>query len=467
MKIKKESILYGVLILIIGITIISMIFIFDYGDLDALTAWSVNLLDAIADGNLMNYYSYTVHSIRGASEAVFSGSFIDEIPLAIWNIPLWITHPRNVNPIVTTQMCLVWVKLLYLVFMFLTVHYIYRICCLFPNAIHNKIATFLLVFGSAELLISCIYAGQNEILFECFFIMSLYYYFVEKKINFWICSIISVSLCPIMIIPFIILIVSREKKIFRIILYCFIPFIPSIVFSVIYSSNDFYSETSGTWETGMLDGFLNNIKMNSNIKDTPYSVIILLFLACFMISYFSCSKEKRDDTDKTKIIAIVTTTMIIFNFFAKDNFYRSFLYMPLLILLVMVNNHNLNLCAFLIMLLNGFRTMTTLHIDSNRNMNTKFIMDKNYIDLFARHLGNDNDSCLYNCLNGTFSWFKTFFSFGMTFSLFAVMFILFITCRKDHKEYQFYVPARVSMSIYMMVMPLLMVMFTVMVHYTM
>ena len=71
MKIKKESILYGVLILIIGITIISMIFIFDYGDLDALTAWSVNLLDAIADGNLMNYYSYTVHSIRGHQKRYF------------------------------------------------------------------------------------------------------------------------------------------------------------------------------------------------------------------------------------------------------------------------------------------------------------------------------------------------------------------------------------------------------------
>ena len=67
-----------------------MLVSFFYLDARSLTVWSVNLLDAFADGKLMDYYLYCYINEYGAASAAFAGPYFVLIPWAIWNITIWL-----------------------------------------------------------------------------------------------------------------------------------------------------------------------------------------------------------------------------------------------------------------------------------------------------------------------------------------------------------------------------------------
>ena len=109
----KERWFFICLILIIGLTTVLMTVMFGYQDLVSQTAWSVNIWDLLVKGDLGNFFTYTEQNLRGSAAENCAGNWLTLIPMAIWNLPLWITHYfGGITPVVS-QVCLVWSKLLF------------------------------------------------------------------------------------------------------------------------------------------------------------------------------------------------------------------------------------------------------------------------------------------------------------------------------------------------------------------
>ena len=452
---------------ILGVTIFFMIITFDYVDLNSLTAWAVNFWDAVFDGRLIHYYEYTARNLRGAHHAVFVGNYLEEIPLAIWDIPLFFTHSVSKNPLVISTACLAWARLFYVLMIATSVVYMNKICLLFKSAEHNICKICVLMFGSAEILISCFYAGQNEMVYIAFFIMALYYFFEKKRVKFLICSIITISLCPIMMLPYIILIIADEKKIWKIIAAIIIPMIPTEIFTRIYCHDKLFTGTNGLY-AHKFDKYFMVSSFQSYIDKIPFSILlVIVFLGIFAV-YFAIPGadklnndneiDKFDEERNIKILGILAVIMVLWSFFAQDTFYRSFLYIPFLILYIMVKNQYHNFECFFLMLLNYSRTYITL--SDNQNMYPGSML-KNIFTEWLTNGRKEGYICLYDWLGEREPILGYAGSLFTSFTLFLVI-VMFALVYKKRTVHDFYWSEKVSLILYVLTMPVFMMLYYLM-----
>lgn len=465
-RIRKNK-LFISLMSIIAITIIFMIITFDYVDLNSLTAWAVNFWDAVFDGRLIHYYEYTTENLRGAHHEVFVGNYLEEIPLALWDILIYLTHPVSKNPLVTSTGCLAWARMFYVFMIAVTAVYMNRICLLFKNAEHNFMKLLILMLGSAEILISCFYAGQNEIVYIAFFIMALYYFFEKKQAKFLICSIITISLCPIMMLPYIILIVAEEKKIWKIIVAAIIPMIPTVIFTKIYCHDKLFTGTNDLY-AHKFDKYFMVSSFRSYIDKIPFSILlVIVFLGIFVVYflipgvdrlYTENKKSEFDEERNIKIIGILAVIMVLWSFLAQDTFYRSFLYLPFLVLYLMIKNQYHNYECFFLMLLNYSRTYITL--SDNQNMYPGSMLKNGFV-AWLMNGRTEGYICLYDWLGEREPILGYFGSLFISFTLFLVI-IMFILAYKKKNVQDFYWSEQVSLTLYVLTMPVFMMLYYLM-----
>jgi len=101
---------YPVECVVMALGVIFMSIIFRYGDGLSITAWSVEIWDAIASGRLSDFTAVTTENLRGAPHGA-CGAIIQLLPWAIWNFPIWLTHPLNGSAYIFSSICVLWSKL--------------------------------------------------------------------------------------------------------------------------------------------------------------------------------------------------------------------------------------------------------------------------------------------------------------------------------------------------------------------
>ena len=137
------------------------------------------------------------------------------VPWAIWNLPIWIYNKITGTIKVTGFLSLMWSKLFLMVLTFVTIWYICRIVEEITADRSNNKLICLLILASPEMLISTCYAGQDEIMYIALFCMSLFYFLKEKWKLFYLCSVLAISFNPMMLIPFLVLLLMKEKEIYN------------------------------------------------------------------------------------------------------------------------------------------------------------------------------------------------------------------------------------------------------------
>jgi hypothetical protein len=170
-----------------------------------------------------------------------------------------------------------------------------------------------LVLGSGELLISTCYAGQDEIIYLALMVMAVYYWMQKKQVKMVICGSISVILCPIMLIPYLILIMMREKRVVFILAQAAVPFLVNAVFNFAYRNDAVYqyatSEMPGyvPLSTYIMEG------VNLNGIGTGYSSLWVAGIIYVIALYVSYAKKTAGEAESERLsvflVAIVMSAL--------------------------------------------------------------------------------------------------------------------------------------------------------------
>ncbi len=324
---KREYIIIFICLSLIGICYVFFTSIFRYEDSISFTAWSVEFWDCLFNaGGPKYFYSYAMENFRNSFHIAPAGSWLTFFPWIIWNFPLWLTH-MSIESDVTSQMCIVYSKSFLIVCLVLMNIYIYKIVKRLAkeNSLMPVYAVILTV-GGVELFDSVAYAGQDEIVYLSFFIASIYYIMINKKILSLLFGVVSVTVCPLMIIPYFFLVSIYEEKIYVTFLKIIISLTPTVLFEFFYRNDEVYSSLKGTSSLGIFQMMMNTATFPSTIGPVSIAAFAMTLLG------FWCLFVKDDRDKSRKLITILAIVFMFMCFFMDTHFYRSCLYIPFIVM---------------------------------------------------------------------------------------------------------------------------------------
>ncbi|MDE7313191.1 MAG: hypothetical protein K2N87_16475 [Eubacterium sp.] len=304
---------------------------FEYTDSRTLTVWSYDLLDVLFRGEILDFYEYIIENVRGAQHFMCAGNFFPMIPLAVWNFPIWLVsivmHIQNVS----AGFFVLWTKLFYTVLFILTIDRMNRISEEVQNG-ENKWRKyiFLLMLGSSEIIFSLYYAGQDEIVYIFFMIQAIFYYIKGNSKGFYIFSIMSIMCCQLMLIPYLLLVIFEDKKWYSIASKLCIAMIPAQIFDIVYARNPRYRFHEGD---NFVEWFFGRNVFHTGLGGVSVLAVVLVFIFGYAYLYHSESKSKKEVIrDKLYFVSMAVCAV---TFLGWDQFYRSFIWVPFILLFVM------------------------------------------------------------------------------------------------------------------------------------
>lgn len=311
-------------VIIVVVTFIGLV-CFQYGDGLFFTAHAVEIWDALMSGRIKELPEMFVANYRGAPHGgleLSSAILISLVPWAIWNFPVWLTHPIDTNPNVFSLPCLIWAKLLLVLCVVLLGVQVYRIVySLTNNKSRGQLATILL-WGSGTIALSVGYGMQDEVLYTLLFVIGLRYILEGKRAIGLICMGYSVVLAPFMILPAFLVLLWMYKNIFIVgALACSFlapPFLLAKLISLGYSSVD--------------DNYLSWFFGRSTFGSGYGAVSIFGVLICltFILTYFQKEEDVKANHKRVfNLLAVIITGMCVL---AWLHFYRVFLCVPFLLI---------------------------------------------------------------------------------------------------------------------------------------
>lgn len=335
---KNTQLLFLICISLITLSHLVLCTLFEYVDTKSFTVWAVDFWDVLFKGDLQNYYQYAYQNIRKAPHGAPAGSYLTFFPWIIWGLPLYLLHPTPGPETVKSFACIVWMKLMLLLFLAVLCIFLYKTVLLITS---NKInAVFAVIFcaGSLELAETTTYAGQDEIVYLAFFMIALYSLLKKRKLSFIIFSILSVTVCPLIILPLAVVLFLHEKNLIKDFLLLLLALVPSLIFELIYGNDSVYlllkdENTLGSFQ----------VMINSMTIDTPLERVCIPAIALVLIAFWAYTKKSDEELLKkntVKALALVFTTMC---FTFKLSFYRQGIYVPFLILWIFISDKNLQM----------------------------------------------------------------------------------------------------------------------------
>lgn len=450
MQLKKfqivDKIFIGWGILWICITML----LFEYVDCRSITVWSYNILDLFFSGNLIDFYEYSFENIRGAAHVVCAGNFLPFIPLAIWNLPAWLINnlfEKNELGI----FALFWTKTFWLVLLFNIVYVMKKICGLLTENKEGARYISLLMFGSCEVVLSIAYAGQDEVLYLLIFLWGLYNYLLEKKFQFYVLSIMSVSFCPIMLLPYFLLVIASDKNILSICSKLIIAFLPTVFFNTFYMNSIRFR-----YKISAGDNYLWWFFGQSTLNTGWGLVSIVAVFVCILFMHVYFNKPMLDSRkSKCSIVFYLAILMTTLSFLGWDQYYRAFLWLPFLLLCVVKEKSvNFKTTMFLLGLLECMRGLlnyiskkAVLFQIGNLSTIGKHLLEKNNTNSISAGIFHISE-------NSQFYFFLT----SIALAVVCYIFTINILDEKGH-EYKLEYSEYVALAVYYMVVPSLICLF--------
>ncbi|MBQ7832250.1 MAG: hypothetical protein IJ336_01575 [Lachnospiraceae bacterium] len=309
---------------IIAAVISLLLFIFTaitcyYTDLRSLTTWTINLWDAwYFTGNPFNFYVYSAQNLHGLDHAMVGSDILIYIPWAIWNLPIWALQRFGNMPVLEHPLMLFYSKLFLIVLLALSCILIYRIGKLITEDMDALSKNIVLYASSFFVLTGIAYVGQNDILVIFVFLLALYNLLKGKEKAFMVFAALSVALKPFFIFSYIAIVLYKEKKLYKAILYLLagvsiyvLQKVPFLVFDV-----PMYQESLNYGPTTNVLGTL--LQSSLNISPVGISVFVLALLAVYFMAYLDTAQESKNE----RILYYCTLPLLCFCAFSNYESYR-------------------------------------------------------------------------------------------------------------------------------------------------
>ena len=328
----------------------SMMLIYTYVDKVSLTIWSTNVLDCIANGNLWNYFEYTSKNLHNLAHADIGGTAISIIPIAIWNIPIWIAQYFFGVSIKESVVCMLWAELFSAAVVILFSVYVYRICMLLWNDKKRASLVILLSASSVFMHLGISYSGQTDIMWIAIGVVAVYHYLKGNMKYFFLLANLSIMLKPYFFIVCVTLLLFKEKDILKVlgqIAGCLTGFLLINIFLRFMPGYSAGLERNSVQKM-MFRGYLEQT------FETPYgagSIMVLFFILFYIVCYIIREEdEKKFRIDAIYLIALVNVMWLVF---AYENFYRIIMILPWIYILLLNENRLRELNLFVNLILQG------------------------------------------------------------------------------------------------------------------
>lgn len=459
---------YIFLIFVAVVTSLLMLITFEYEDVDSLTAWSLNFWDLFFKGRLDEFYTYTAQNLRGAVHENCGGNYLWILPLCIWNLPLWVMHSVSGTLLATDFLSICWTKLFLYLLHIVTALVSGKICAMMTSDRNKTVMTVLLVLASPEILLSVGYTGQDEIVYICFFVISFYCFLKGFWKRCYVGMVCCVTLCPIMILPVLAVLFIREKRIGRLLLYIAGTTAPLMVFEILYRKDLVYQEVKHTNDfVHFIQEMLHGSTMDTNWGEFSIAGIILCLV------YFYCYFEKRPQEEEEyhkKIIYVVALILVIISFGMVNDFYRMFLYVPFLVIMLMISGQDTGVNLFLLVGITYGRVIQAVGNNYPKSLNSIYLMKHSWITALCDSMGKskyldslEDSVCLWSYMIRLGEVLEPICLMIETCVLGAVMILLVINSHRCTKKYETKVSQRMLLAAYTFCMPIVMMCYYYMV----
>lgn len=424
---------------------------FEFKDFDSITAWSLNIWDLIfsKDLGLKDFYPYTAQNLHGVLHQYCQGNYVWLFPLSVWNFPLWlIVNLFDVSVVIGNPWCMIWSKLYFIGLHLALAHVAYLICnklgvksCLAP----------LLILVAPEILISAEFAGQDEITYIFCVLLAIYFAMCDKWKLSYLCCVLAVSFCPIMLLPATAIILYKEKKVVRVVLYEIGLLVPLMLFEVAYINDEIYQIMKRVYSIGpFVEQLFPISNVNSAMGAVPISIILIIFVLFFAYT--------RKTYEGKELLYIVTLVMVIISFGMDHYFYRTLIHVPFLIIVVVLNQSMRNMNMFLMMLLMVSRASWNLTVGVENVFNTCYILRNSWMTKICDYFGSDRYT-YYTCRN-LLSYMEKVIPTWVYWVVVAVAYacvglLLYCNYYKKEKTYEFDLNYKWSITVCLFIMPVI------------
>lgn len=369
---NKRKISQGILFLVLFIYFI----IFLYDDMVVTYTHSIHFLECVFSGRFLDFYKYTLeHKISGYAADYYLPIYI---LFGIWNLPMWLFTKAIGMPLQTLS--LLWCKMILLPF---------YVCCVW---IVKKILIYLgfkkiefslyNTFSSLCLLIPVFATAQYDIISLTLILFGIFISIKKDNISNGVVFIFAVAITfkLFALFPYILLVLLKEKNIWKIIKKVILGFSGIVFFSLPFLNQPEYfvaMSTNGGWlqrlAASTIPGGLEDIS---------------IFVFCFMILCFiayNTYTEKNIDYVKW-IMWLNSAFWVCFFVFVEAHPYWSVFLSVFLGINISLQKNSVNLCVLLNMVVNtclllvqGYSFNWVYFCDTTNLLMLKYIKHKNNI----------------------------------------------------------------------------------------
>jgi hypothetical protein len=270
--------------------------LFQHGDLFYTSSSSY----AYLHGHIFNFYDYNKTAVGRD----------DYLPLiyvifAAWNMPLkllGLMHDVASAGTYLTIVELVWTKLLLVAFYFATAYVMYLIGKVISNN-STKAKWLSAIFASSPIAVFAVFIfGQYDIIGIFFTMLGFYYYVKDNRLRFSLFFSLAISVKYFALIPFLPLLLLKEKRILPLLKYILISLAATLLQIAAYWNNaSFRASVFGVGNEKATA--LESLNL-SGINNSPY--LVALYAAILLYAYIKEVDLKAESYKSAVYIALLS-----------------------------------------------------------------------------------------------------------------------------------------------------------------
>ncbi len=320
---------------------------FIYNDIIETMRMGIDVWYSLFDGQLNYFYARRTPVDAIAYPKTVQGvyDFPIYIVFALWNFPLWIAENFFDVDVFRSPLCLMWGKTLLLLASVLIVGALYRLCRTLEVSEENSLFAVILFLTSNFFMSSIIMMSAYDIVVLYFAILGIDYYFRGDMKKFTLCFMCAIPLKFFALLIFIPLVLLREKRIWKIVVYLVLSVLPILVFRFFIPCRAVFEDPSSAALS------LKNIFESTELSNLAflYTVTyewttslsrIYLSLAFWGILYLICYFYKPESEEKIKKWGIYICFLTFANLFitCMTHPYWIMLLVPFTVIIMAMNS---------------------------------------------------------------------------------------------------------------------------------
>lgn len=256
-----------------------------YADITVTGQYGLTFLDSLFDGRLFSFYENALSSGIAPEGAVYDiGTYII---FGIWSLPVWICH-RIVGLSALSVGSLMWFKLLPVLFFVASIRQVTLIAQDLRCSVRRSAEVSLIYLLSSTAFFPVMVVAQYDVIPLYFMLRGIHFYMMRDQKKFLFFFAISMTVKPLTILVLFLLILLREKNVFRILISLLEGCSLMILCKLCYGFNEAYRTSCG----GFMAKNLPNL-LNASIPGSygTVSIFILLLFLIYISAYMSNAAE--------------------------------------------------------------------------------------------------------------------------------------------------------------------------------